>query len=58
MDRKIFDFAAGIVLILFSLALLTMPVFLNMDAFIPLILSLVSFILGVGFFFMGHDEKE
>lgn len=57
MDRRKFDFAAGIVLIVVSLVFFAMPAFLNMDALIPFMLSLVSFILGIGFFFMGHNEK-
>lgn len=57
MDKQKFDFAAGIVLILASLAFFVMPAFLDMDAFIPFLFALVSFVLGVGFFFMGHGEK-
>ena len=57
MDRRKFDFAVGIVLIIVSILFFAMPAFLNMDAFIPFIFALVSFILGIGFFFMGHNEK-
>jgi hypothetical protein len=35
-----------------------MPAFINIDSFIPFMFSLVSFILGIGFFFMGHNENR
>jgi ABC-type polysaccharide/polyol phosphate export permease len=57
MDKRKFDFAAGIVLIIASILFFAMPAFLNMDAFIPFLFALVSFVLGIGFFFMGHGEK-
>lgn len=57
MDKRKFDFAVGIILIIVALVFFTIPAFLNMDAFIPFLFALVSFILGIGFFFMGHGEK-
>ena len=57
MDRRTFDFIVGIVLIMVALVLFIMPAFLNLDYFIPLMFALVSFVLGIGFFFMGHGEK-
>ena len=57
MDKRKFDFAVGIVLIIVSLIFFTLPVFINIDSFIPFMFSLVSFILSIGFFFMGHAEK-
>jgi hypothetical protein len=57
MDKRKFDFAVGIILIITSLVFFTMPAFLDMDALIPLMFALVSFVLGIGFFFMGHSEK-
>jgi len=57
MDRRKFDFAVGIILIIVSIIFFTIPSFLNLDALIPFLFALVSFILGIGFFFMGHAEK-
>jgi len=57
MDKQKFDFAVGVVLIIVSLAFFTMPAFLNIDALFPFLFALVSFMLGIGFFFMGHGEK-
>ena len=57
MDRRSYDFAAGIVLIAAAFAFFMMPAFLEMDALIPFFFALVSFVLGIGFFFMGHEKK-
>ena len=57
MDKRTYSFAVGIVLIIASLVFFTLPSFLNLDALIPFLFALVSFILGIGFFFMGHSEK-
>jgi hypothetical protein len=57
MDKRKFDFATGIILIMTSLVFFMMPAFLDMDGLIPFMFALVSFVLGIGFFFMGHGEK-
>ncbi len=57
MDKRKFDLVVGTILIIVSLALFIIPAFLNLDYFIPFLFALISFILGIGFFFMGHNEK-
>ena len=57
MDKRAYNFLAGTVLIFVSLVFFVLPVFLDMDAFIPFMFALVSYILGIGFFFMGHAGK-
>jgi hypothetical protein len=57
MDKRKFDFAVGVILIIVSLVFFKIPAFLNLDALFPFMFALVSFILGIGFFFMGHAEK-
>ena len=57
MDKRTYNFAVGIVLIIASMVFFTLPFFLNMDAFIPFLFALVSFVLGIGFFFMGQSGK-
>ncbi len=57
MDRRTYSFAVGIILIIASITFFAMPYFLNMDALIPFMFALVSFIVAIGFFFMGHTEK-
>jgi ABC-type polysaccharide/polyol phosphate export permease len=57
MMKRTYNFVVGVVLIFAALVFLFAPGFLDVDAFIPFMFSLVSFILGIGFFFMGHAEK-
>jgi len=57
MDKRTYNFAVGIVLIIASILFFTLPFLLKLDAFIPFMFALVSFILGVGFFFMGQSGK-
>ena len=57
MDKRKFDLVVGTILIIVSLAFFIMPAFLNLDYLIPFLFALVSFVLGIGFFFMGHGEK-
>ena len=57
MDKRTYNFAVGIILIIASLAFFILPSLLNLDYFIPLMFALVSFILGVRSFFMGYSEK-
>lgn len=56
MNKRTYSFAVGVVMILASLAFFLLPVFFSLDAFVPLGFSLVSFLVGIGFFFMGHGE--
>ena len=57
MDKRTYNFAVGIVLMIAAFAFFMMPALLNMDAFIPLMFALVSFLIGLGFFFMGQSGK-
>jgi hypothetical protein len=57
MIKRTYNFAVGVVLILVSIAFFIMPHFLNLDSFIPVMFSIVSFILAVSFFFMGANQK-
>ena len=57
MDKRTYRFAVGIVLVILSLAFFILPSLLNLDYFIPFMFALVSFILGVGSFYMGYSEK-
>ena len=57
MDKRTFNFAAGIVLIIASIVFFTLPNFVNLDPFFPFIFALISFVLGIGFLFMGQGEN-
>ena len=57
MDKRTYNFAVGIILIIVSLAFFILPSLLNLDYFIPFLFALASFILGIWFFFMGNSEK-
>jgi hypothetical protein len=57
MEKRTFDLAAGIILIITSIAFFALPALLDMDALIPFLFALVSFVFGIGFLFMGHGEK-
>ncbi len=57
MDKRTYRFAVGIVLVIISLVFFSLPSLLNLDYFIPIMFALVSFILGIWFFFMGNSEK-
>jgi len=57
MDKRTYRFAVGIVLVITSLVFFSLPSLLNLDYFIPIMFALVSFILGVGSFYMGYSEK-
>ncbi|HJW96622.1 MAG TPA: hypothetical protein VJ485_00490 [archaeon] len=57
MDKRTYNFAVGIVLMIAAVAFFVIPYFLNMDAFFPFLFALASFILGIGFFFMGQSGK-
>jgi hypothetical protein len=58
MNQRTYGFAAGTVLIIASILFFVFPFLLNYDAFIPFLFALVSFILGVGFFFMGYSQNS
>ena len=57
MDKRTYNFAVGIVLMAVAVIFFMLPYFLRLDAFIPFLFALVSFILGIGFFFMGQSGK-
>jgi hypothetical protein len=57
MDKRAYSLAVGVILIIVSIAFFVIPYFLKLDAFFPFMFALVSFILGIGFFFMGLNEK-
>ena len=57
MDKRTYNFAVGIILIIVSLAFFILPSLLNLDYLIPFMFALVSFLLGIWFFFMGRSEK-
>jgi ABC-type polysaccharide/polyol phosphate export permease len=56
MDKRTYNFAVGIVLIIASLAFFILPSLVNLEYFIPIMFALVSFILGVGSFYRGYSE--
>jgi len=57
MDRRTYSLAVGVILIVISLAFFIIPYFLKLDFLIPFVFALVSFMLGIGFFFIGLNEK-
>jgi uncharacterized membrane protein len=57
VDKRTYNFAVGVFLVIVSFLFFILPGFLNLDAFIPFMFALVSFILGIYFFFMGYSEK-
>ncbi len=57
MNKRTYSLAVGILLIIVSIVFFVIPYFLKFDAFFPFLFTLVSFILGIGFFFMGLNEK-
>lgn len=58
MNKRTYSLSVGIILIIVSIAFFIVPYFLQMDFLIPFFFALVSFILGIGFFFMGLNEKR
>lgn len=58
MNRRDYSFAVGIVLLVGSFAFFSLPVVINLDAFFPVLIAIVSFVLAIGFFFMGSAEKS
>ncbi len=57
MDKRTYNFAVGIIMIIVSLAFFILPSLLNLDYFIPIMFALASFIFGVWSFYMGYSEK-
>jgi len=57
MMKRTYDFAVGVILMLVTIVFFIMPQFLNLDSFIPVMVSLASFVLAIFFFFMGASEK-
>lgn len=57
MDKRTYNFSVGIILLIAAVVFFTLPAFMNLDSFIPFLFALVSFILGIGFFFMGQPGK-
>jgi len=56
--KTTYDFAVGTLFIIVALVFFFAPAVVNMDPFIPFILSFVSFALGVSFFLMGRSENN
>ena len=57
MMKRSYSFEVGLVLLLASIFFFFIPEIINADALFPFMFSLASFILGIGFFFMGVNEK-
>jgi hypothetical protein len=57
MDKRTYRFSVGVILLILSFAFLSIPSLLNIDAMIPFMFALVSFLFGLGFFFMGNTER-
>jgi len=57
MDKRTYNFSVGIILLIAAVIFFVLPAFLSLDSFIPFLFALVSFILGIGFFFMGQSGK-
>ena len=58
MKSRTFSFASGTVLLIASFFFILMAFFLNLDAFIPVMMSIASFITGIAFFFMGQGARD
>jgi uncharacterized membrane protein len=57
VDKRTYNFAIGVFLVIISLIFFVMPGFLNLDALIPFMFALASFIIGIYFFITGYSEK-
>jgi hypothetical protein len=57
MDKRTYNFAVGVIFIIVAFLFLTLPFLLNYDALFPFMFAVVSFVLGIAFFFMGASEK-
>lgn len=57
MLKRSYSFAVGFLLIIVTIIFFIMPVYIDIDAFFPFMFALVSFILGIIFFFMGYNDK-
>jgi len=56
MDKRTYNLIIGVILLLTAIAFLIMPAFLPMDPMIPVIISIVCFVVALVFFFSGGQE--
>jgi len=56
MDKRTYNLIIGVILLLTAIAFLMMPAFLSMDPMIPVIISIVCFVVALVFFFSGGQE--
>ena len=56
MERRTYNFAVGIILLIVALAFFALPGLLDIDGFMPFMFALVSFMIAIYFFFMGQRE--
>ncbi|UCD02700.1 MAG: hypothetical protein JSV63_02835 [Candidatus Aenigmatarchaeota archaeon] len=57
-NKQMYGIAVGTVMIIASFGFFLLPImFSNIDAFIPVMMSIASFLVGVAFFFIGLSEK-
>jgi hypothetical protein len=58
MNKRTYSFGVGVVMVIASFLFFLLPVlFSNIDAFIPVMLAMLSLLIGIAFFFMGFSEK-
>jgi len=56
MDKRTYNLIIGVILLLTAIVFLIMPAFLPMDPMIPVIISIVCFVVALVFFFSGGQE--
>jgi multisubunit Na+/H+ antiporter MnhG subunit len=57
-QKQIYSISVGTLMMIASFGFFLLPlVFSNIDAFIPVMMAIISFMVGVAFFFMGLSEK-
>ena len=58
MDKRDYSLVVGVVMVAVAFLFFMIPVvFSGIDAFIPVMLAILSLLVGIGFFFMGFAEK-
>jgi len=58
MNKQEYSLSVGGIMIAFALLFFLLPIiFSTIDAFIPVMLSIVSFVVSISFFLLGHSEK-
>jgi hypothetical protein len=57
MDKQTYSLGVGIVMIVVAFMFFMLPILFSIDAFIPVMLAILSFLIGIAFFFMGFSEK-